>query len=573
MPVQNKDVADMLKKMGDLLDIKGDNPFRVRAYRNAARMISSLPQDLSEMVEQGADLTRLSGIGKDLAVKITEILATGKLPQLEKLEKSMRPELLELLKINTLGPKRIKALYRELGIADLADLERAAREEKIREINGFGEKTEKTILKVLQAAPGPQPLTKFIDAEQRARPLCRHLSAARGVKDIVIAGSFRRRKETVGDLDILVTCEDGTEVMSRFKGYEDVQTVLAWGKTKSSVVLRCGLQVDLRVVPEVVYGAALHYFTGSKAHNIAVRTKAVKKRLKINEYGVFRGNERVAGRTEEEVYAAVGLPYIEPELREDQGEIQAAGKSRLPRLVTLADMKGDLHAHTNRTDGRATLEEMASAAAALGYNYLAVTEHSKRVSVAGGLDEKELARQMDEIDRLNEKLSRIRLLKSIEVDILKNGDLDLPDDILKQLDLTVCSAHYYRNLSREKQTDRIIRAMDNPCFNILAHPTGRIINERSPLELDMEKILIAAKQRNCILEINAHPDRLDLTDRYCRAAKEMGVKMAIATDAHCEEDLNLMRYGVYQARRGWLEAGDVVNTRSLEDLMCVIRRI
>jgi DNA polymerase (family 10) len=409
-------------------------------------------------------------------------------------------------------------------------------------------------------------------AEQIAGPLLEYLKAAKGVKQAVIAGSYRRRKDTVGDLDILVTAKRGSEVMKRFAAYDEVGEVVSQGTTRSTVILRSGLQVDLRVVPEASYGAALHYFTGSKDHNIAIRTLAVKKGLKVNEYGVFKGEERIAGKTEKEVYALFDLPFIPPELRENHGEIEAARKKRLPKLIALDDIRGDLHAHTKATDGRYTAEEMALAAKARGYDYLAICDHSKHVTIAKGLDAKRLAKQIDEIDRLNEKLKGVRLLKSTEVDILDDGTLDLPDSILKELDLRVCAIHYQFGLSAEKQTERIIRAMDNRYFNILAHPTGRLMGEREAYAVDMQKLMEAALERGCFLEVNAQPERMDLSDMHCRMAKDMGLKLAISTDAHTTANLDFMRFGIDQARRGWLEADDVLNTRSWKELTKLLAR-
>lgn len=572
MPVQNVDVAEIFSKTADLLEMEDANPFRVRAYRNAARTISGLPQDISEMIRSGESLTELPGIGKDLAGKIKEIVETGTLSQLEELTERVAPQLIQLTKLAGLGPKRVKALHRELGITSPDELKEAARNKKIRELEGFGEKTEQSILEALEQGVGEEDRIKLLDAERRAKALVEYLKKTKGLKQIAVAGSFRRRKETVGDLDILVTCKKGTPIMDRFVEYDDVKKKISKGSTRSTVVLRSGLQVDLRVLPQVSYGAALHYFTGSKAHNIAVRKRGLKKKLKINEYGVFKGEERVAGRKEEEVYDQVGLPYIPPELREDWGEIEAAEEDRLPDLITLKAIRGDLHTHTNETDGNATLLEMAEAARDRGYQYIAITEHSKKVTVAKGLDAERLEKQIEQIDRLNESLDNIRILKGIEVDILEDGSLDLPDEILKALDLRVCSVHYKQNLSRKEQTDRIVRAMDNPYFNILAHPTGRLINERKAYEIDMERIMKEARARGCFLELNAHPDRLDLTDRHCKMAKEMGVKVAISTDAHSTRDLEFMRFGVDQARRGWLEAEDVINTLTWKQLKAQLKR-
>ena len=572
MPVQNSDVSDIFNKVADLLEIEGANPFRVRAYRNAARTISSLPRSVSDMIESEENLTELPGIGEDLAGKIKEVVQTGSLAQLEALESSTPSELSRLMKVAGLGPKRVKAIYENLGVVDLKSLKEAAEKGKVRELEGFGKKTEQTILEELEDVEDREERIKLMEAEQRASPLVAYLRKTKGIKEITVAGSYRRRKETVGDLDILVTCKKGSNVMDRFAEYEDVKKVVSKGTTRSTIVLRSGLHVDLRVLRQVSYGAALHYFTGSKAHNIAVRKLGVKKKVKINEYGVFKGKKRTAGKTEKQVFEAVNLPYIEPELRENRGEVEAAQKGSLPQLVGLDDIRGDLHAHTKETDGHASLKEMADAAKAHGYDYLGITDHSKKVTMARGLDAKRLAEQIKEIDRLNGKLKDIVILKGIEVDILEDGSLDLGDDILKELDLTVCSVHYHRKLSKKKMTERIIRAMDNPYFNIFAHPTGRLINERNPYEIDLERIMEAAKERGCYLEVNAHPDRLDLTDRHCKMAKDMGLKLAVSTDAHSVADLDFIRYGLDQARRGWLEADDIINTRSLRELRKRLKR-
>jgi DNA polymerase (family X) len=572
VPVLNSDVAGIFNRVADLLELESANAFRIRAYRNAARTIAGLPRSVSQMVAAGEDLDDLPGIGKDLAGKIQEIVETETLSQLEELEKETPPELGEIMKIPGLGGKRIAVLHRELGVTGLDDLKEKARKGQIRDLKGFGKKTEQNILREIEDAEGHGDRVRIFEAEQTANALLKHLEGVKGVNKIAVAGSYRRRKETVGDLDILVSCRENSEVMEAFVKYDAVKRIVSRGKTKSSVILHSGLQVDLRKVSAVSYGAALHYFTGSKAHNIAVRKLGMKRKLKINEYGVFKGDERVAGKTEEEVYERVDLPYIEPELRENEGEIEAAQKGRLPELVTLDDLRGDLHAHTKETDGHNTLEEMARAAKKLGYQYLAITEHSKRVTMAHGFDAVKLEKQMKAIEKLNEKLKGITVLKGIEVDILKDGSLDLPDDILGELDVVVCSVHYYRNLSKKQMTDRIVKAMDNPHFHILAHPTGRLINERAPYEIDMEKIVEKAKERGCFLEINAHPDRLDLSDRFCRMAREAGVKLAVSTDAHRTADLDFMRFGVDQARRGWVEPADVLNTRSLEELKNLLKR-
>jgi DNA polymerase (family 10) len=572
MPIHNHDIAEIFDQVADLLEIEGANPFRVRAYRNAARVADGLSQSLTDLVARGADLADLPGIGEDLAAKIKEIVDTGSLGLLRELEARTPPGLREMMRIAGLGPKRVHLLYEKLGIETPTDLLESARSGKIKEIKGFGEKIEKQILEGLGQITGSEKRFKLSTVEPVALALVGYLRGAPGVKEAIVAGSFRRRRETVGDLDILVTCDHSNAVMEAFVNYEDVKQVLAHGDTKSSVTLRSGIQVDLRVVPQESYGAALHYFTGSKAHNIAIRQLGVKKGLKINEYGVFQGKDRVAGATETEVFQMVDLPYIEPELRENQGEVEAAQTGQLPHLITLGDIMGDLHAHTKATDGRNTLEEMVQAAQDRGYEYLAITNHSKRVSMAHGLDAGDLAKEIKEIDRLNGELRGFVVLKAIELDILADGSLDLPDEILKELDFTACSVHYNVNLSREKQTERIIRAMDNPHFNILAHPTGRLINKRDPYEVDLERLMAAAKERGCFMELDAQPDRLDLADIYCKLAKDMGVKLAINTDAHSIRDLAFMRYGIGQARRGWLEAEDVLNTRTWKELQQLLQR-
>lgn len=574
MSVHNNDIAGIFNQVADLLEIKGENPFRVRAYRNAARTVEGLSQSASEMVHEGRSLSELSGIGKDLAGKIEEVVKTGKLTLLEDLKSEMPGQLSDLMKVSGLGAKRIASLHRELNVSTLDELEQAAKDGRIGDLEGFGKKTQQSILEEIdRLRHEEQGRTKLAVVEQYARPLVEYLKKTKGLKDTVIAGSYRRRKETVRDLDILATCKKGAKIMDRFVHYDEVRKVVSKGQTKSTVLLRSGLQVDLRVVPQVSYGSALLYFTGSKQHNIAVRKIAVKKKLKLNEYGIFRGDQRVAGRTEQEAYKAVGLPFIEPELRENRGEIEAAKKrGGLPKLIEQKDIRGDLHVHTKRTDGHHTIDELVKAAREKDYDYIAISDHSKRVTVAHGLKPKELRKEIDEIDKVNGKLKGFTVLKAIEVDILEDGSLDLPDDVLKELDLTICSVHSKFGLSKHKQTRRILKAMDNRYFSILGHPTGRMINEREPYEVDMEKVVKAAKDRGCFLELNAHPDRLDLNDIHCKMAKDMGVKVAISTDTHRIDDLDYIRFGVSQARRGWLEAGDVVNTRSLTDLKKLLKR-
>lgn len=566
MPIHNADIAAIFGEIADLLEIEQANPFRIRAYRNAARIVGELGRDVRVMIERGEDLTELPGIGTDLAAKIREIVATGKCRALEKLHAELPPAIGDLLHVQGLGPKRVRTLWHDLDIQTLEQLARAARDGRIRALPGFGAKSEANILQAVEAHLSKARRIKLATAAQYAEALVAWLRGARGVVSVDVAGSFRRCRETVGDLDILVVAETGSDAMRRFAAYDEVAEVLAEGTTRASVVLKSGLQVDLRVVAPQSRGAALCYFTGSKAHNIALRKIAQEKGLKLNEYGVFAGKRQVAGASEEEVYAALGLAWIPPELREDRGEIAAARAGRLPRLVELADLKGDLHAHTRATDGHDSLEEMAQAARALGFVYLAITEHSRRLAMAHGLDPRRLAEQCDAIDRLNERLDGIVLLKGIEVDILEDGSLDLPDSALGRLDLVVGAVHSRFDLPRARQTERILRAMDHSYFTLLAHPTGRMLEEREPYDVDMLRIIRHARQRGCFLELNAHPERLDLLDIHCRMAQEEGVLVAINSDAHARADFANLRFGVGQARRGWLAAQDVLNTRPLAEL-------
>ncbi len=580
MPVYNSDVVDTFNEVADLLEIEGANEFRVRAYRNAARTISTLSRNVAHMVEAGEDLTELPGIGEDLAGKIEEIVHTGDLKQLAELRQRTPPEVAEMLDVAGLGPKRVQTIHEELGVTTLEELRQAAAQGKIRDLYGLGQKTEQKILEDVERlrAEGERERTRRDVAEERVEPLLEFLRSLDAVERVEAAGSYRRKKETVGDLDILATSEAGEAVISRFVEYEDVEEIVSQGETRSTVVFRSGLHVDLRVVEERSYGAALLYFTGSKAHNIVLRNMALDRGWKINEYGVWdttgeaAEEEQIAGESEEEMYALLDLPWIAPELREDRGEVEAARKGRLPDLITLDDVRGDLQCHTTASDGRASLEEMARAAQALGREYLAITDHSAYIGVTQGLDAEELERRMDEIDQLNERMEDIVLLKSVEVDIMEDGSLDLPDRVLEKLDLVTVAVHSHFDLPAEEQTERLIGAMDNPTCNILAHPTGRQIGKRPGYAIDLDRLMDAALERGCFMEINAQPDRLDLDDVASQMARERGLKLAISTDAHSTEELAFMRFGVYQGRRGWLEPEDVLNTRSWDDLKDLIAR-
>jgi len=572
MPVYNVDIANVFDEIADYLEIDGENPFRVRAYRNAARTVRGLGPELKDMVAQEEDLTQLPGIGKELTAKIHEILDTGTARALKKLQDKIPPEVRQILKLPNLGPKRVRVLYHDLKIQSLDELRQAAKDGRIRELPGFGKKTENQLLAAVEAHAEKEIRYKFADVRPFAESLLSVLEKVEGVKQVVVAGSYRRSVETVGDLDILVIAGEDSPVMDRFVAYEDVAEVLSKGMTRSSVVLRTGLQVDLRRVEEKSFGAALQYFTGSQAHNIAVRRLGRQRGLKINEYGVFKFDERVAGDSEESVYNSVGLSYIPPELRENRGEIDASREKRLPRLIKLDDIKGDLHVHTNASDGRYSLKDMALAAKQRRLQYIAVAEHSQLLTFARGLDESRLLKQMDEIDRLNQELEGVHILKSIEVDILEDGRLDLQNYVLEKLDLVVASVHSNFDLPEDRQTARILRAMDNPYFTILAHPSGRLIDQREAYKVDMEKVIRQAAERGCFIELNARPKRLDLVDIYCQVAKDLGVLISINSDAHRVDDFDHLRYGVGQARRGWLEKSDVLNTRSLAELRNLLKQ-
>ncbi|MGO8688630.1 MAG: DNA polymerase/3'-5' exonuclease PolX [Thermoguttaceae bacterium] len=559
----NVEIAAAFDQIADLLEVQGANQFRIRAYRNAARTIRELPEALADIAaDADRKLTDLEGIGKDLAEKITTLLDTGELPMLKELLAEIPAGVLELLRVPGLGPKRAAILHRELKIDSLDQLREACQQHRVRDLKGFGEKTETTILQGLEIAGQAHDRMLWAEADQHAQEILAHMRGEPAVARIEAAGSYRRGKETIGDLDFLVVASDAAAVMDRLAAYRAVAEVLARGETKMSVRLSSGLQVDLRVVAEESFGAALQYFTGSKEHNIVLRGLAKDRGLKINEYGVFRGEKSIAGRTEEEVYAAMDLPCFPPELREARREFDWARQGELPVLVELDDIRGDLHVHSTWTDGQATIEEMAAAAKARGLDYIAMTDHSKRVTMAGGLDAQRIRQQWAEIDKLNERLRGIVVLKAVEVDILERGGLDLDDDVLAGADWVLASIHYGQNQSREQITRRVIGALENPYVSAIAHPTGRMLNKRKPYEIDMDAVMKAARAHGKMLELNAHPVRLDLDDVACAAAKSHGIPVVISTDAHRVEGLAAMRYGVIQARRGGLTKHDVANTRS-----------
>ncbi len=571
--MDNVDVAKLFEEVADLLEIQNENPFRVRAYRTAARTIETLGEPVAELVRKnGHRLSELPGIGEDLGGKIVEIVRTGHFPLLDQLARKVPETLVEMMRIEGVGPKRARMLYDKLGLRTLADLEKAAGDGRLSAVRGFGKVLEGRILQGCADHRARSARCRLSEADAHVRPLLAHLRGAKGTAAIEVAGSYRRRRETVGDVDILVAARRPAGIAARFLSYPEVERVLAQGETKCSVRLRPGLQADLRIVPPESYGAALHYLTGSKAHNIAIRTLGVKKGLKINEYGIFRGRRRVGGGTEEEVFRSVGLPWIPPELREDRGEIDAAREGTLPELIDLADIRGDLQVHTDYTDGKNTLSEMVEACRARGYEYVAITDHTKAVRVAGGMTRSEFHKQFREIDRLAESTPGIAILKGAEVDILDDGRLDLDEETLGKLDIALVSVHSKFRMTEAAMTERVLRALRHPRVHVFSHPTGRILGRREPYAIDMAQVARAARDLGVLLEINAQPDRLDLNDVHVKMAREAGARFVISTDAHRVAELESMRYGVDQARRGWCSAGDVANTRPLPEFRRLLEK-
>jgi DNA polymerase (family 10) len=569
--MQNPEIARLLGEVADLLEISEANPFRVRAYRNAARTVRDHPEPLAELVRAGEfDLTELPGIGEGIAGEIEALVASGELPQRRALARQLPPGLIDLLRIPGLGPKRVKLLHDRLKVKTTADLAKAVEGGKVAALKGFGPTMVEKIRAGLGQAKRAEHRMLLHEAEHHARALVDYLRASGNIQAIEVAGSFRRRRETVGDLDIVVTGTVPEEVMARFIRYADVKRVVAQGPTRATVRLSGGLQVDLRAVEPEAYGAALQYFTGSQAHSIELRKIAQAKKLKLNEYGVYAGTRRLAGRTEEEVYATLGLDWIPPELREARGEIELARTHRLPTLVTLEQIRGDLQMHSDASDGKTPVAAMADAARALGYAYIAITDHSKRVSMSG-LDAAKLRAQWKAIDRLNERSDGLRVLKSVELDVLENGRLDLPDDVLAEADYVVATIHYGLKQSERQLTDRLLGAIAHPWVDAIGHPTGRVVNARGPYPLDFDAVARAAAAAGCLLEINGS-ERMDLPDTLAAAAKIQGVRFVLSTDAHDPRQLGNMRFAVAVARRAGLEAADVINTRPLADLLKGLKR-
>ncbi len=570
MGIHNSDVADAFDEIADLLSIEGENPFRIRAYRRAARIVRSLPRELAEM-HGASEYDAIPGIGEDLAKKIVELIDTGRLKALETLRRKVPPQTRELLGLPGLGPVRVRALMSELKVANRRDLEQAIVAGRLKTVHGFGAGIQSRLEAALaRREPANGRLQRSV-AAQYAKPLRAYLASLPGVSRVEIAGSYRRGRDTVGDLDVLVCAGRGAKPLEALREYADLREISASGATKASGILRNGLQVDVRVVPQRSFGAALHYFTGSKDHNVHMRRMAQERGWKLSEYGLFDGKRQVAGATEESVYRALGLAFIPPELREDRGEIEAAARNALPELIERTDLKGDLHVHTDASDGMDPLERMVAAAQAQKLSYIAITDHAKHLGIVHGLDAERLARQADAIDALNETLRGFTILKGAEVDILEDGQLALPDAALERLDVVVVAVHDHFDLPESRQTRRILRALERPRASVLAHPSGRLIGEREPYVCDFGKIFDAVRERGGCLEVNGQPSRLDLTDSLIKAAVERGVRLSLASDAHSGDQLANLDGAIRQARRGWVTRRNVLNTRPVAEVRSVLR--
>lgn len=568
----NRDVAEILRQIAFLLEMDGVE-FKPRAYEKAAYAVDALEEPIQELYARGGvkALEAIPGVGKSIAQKIEELLRTGRLSYYEELRRKYPIDLASLMGIEGVGPKTLRALYEALGITTLEELEQAARQGRLRQLPRFGEKTEAAILRGIELLRRHRGRFLLGDVLPLMEDIAARLAALREVERVEIAGSLRRRKETVGDADLLIISRRPERVMDVFVTLPEVVQVYERGETRSRVRFRNGLDVDLRVVPRESFGAALQYFTGSKEHNIALRRIAEKKGLKLNEYGLFRGERRIAGRTEEEIYEALGLSYIPPELREDRGEIEAARQGRLPRLIEYGDLRGDLQVQTNWTDGANSIEEMALEARRLGLEYIAITDHTRSLAMTRGSDEAKLLEQIAEIRRLNQKLSGIRLLTGAEVNIRKDGTLDIRDEVLAQLDVVGIAVHSHFTMSRQEMTERIARAMRHPHADILFHPTGRLLLKREPYEVDIEEIIRVARETGTVLEIDAYPERLDLKDEHIRKAVEAGVKLVIDSDAHHASHFRVLSYGIAQARRGWARREDILNTLPCEEFLAHLK--
>jgi DNA polymerase (family 10) len=569
---KNAEVARVLKEIGLLLEFEGKEPFKVKAYQRAVRSIAALGDDVAVLAER-RELTSIAGIGKGLAEVITSYLESGHVEVLDELRTRVPIRIMELDAVPGVGIKTIKLVYEKLGVTDLDSLEKAANENKLSQLPGLGAKTQEQIIEGIQVARGGLSRSLLADALSIASDVEKQLRRLPVVRQLVIAGSMRRRRETIGDIDILVEATDPKLVMDSFVSLKEVSSISAHGETKSSVRLSGGVQVDLRVLPADSFGAGLQYFTGNIDHNVKLRAIAQKKGLRLNEYGLFRGEEKIAGKDESGIYRSLGMDTIPPELREDWGEIEAAQNGALPTLIELKDIRGDLHSHTDQSDGKNTTEEMLDAAQARRYEYYCISDHTQSLTIANGLDEARLLRRIDEIDELNASGRwKMKILKGAEVDILSDGSLDIKDEVLSQLEIVTVSIHSRMKDDRKIMTERVCRALESKYVHILGHPTGRLLLKRSEFEIDIEAIFETAKKNNVVMELNAHPQRLDLNASNLRTAAKMGLRMAINTDAHWTTELDHMQFGVYQARRGWLTKDDVINTYPLKKLMSSIRK-
>ncbi|MDI6764479.1 MAG: DNA polymerase/3'-5' exonuclease PolX [Thermodesulfobacteriota bacterium] len=569
--MKHKELADLFEKMADILEFKDENPFKISAYRKASRIIGDLAQDIEEIAGRG-ELKKIPGIGEGMAQKIEEYLKTGKVSKFEEVKKGVSDELIAMMDIPGMGPKTLALLHKERRIESLSQLEKAVEDGSLIGLPGMGEKKVENIRRGIQLLKQSKGRMNLGMAFPVAKRIVETLRERTGSEKIEWAGSLRRMRENIGDIDILATGPDHEKIVHAFTHLHEVKEVLASGETKASVIVEGGLQIDLRVVEEDSYGAALQYFTGSKGHNIHLRGIAKARGIKINEYGVFKGEKKIGGKEEKDVYKALGMVWIEPELREDRGEIEAAQEKNLPKLVEESEVKGDLHVHSNWSDGSSSIEEVARAAQRRGYQYVAICDHTKSLKITHGLDETRLIKQMEEIDRLNEKMKGFQILKGTEVDILSDGRLDLSEKVLEKLDIVIAAIHSGFKQDKEKMTKRIIRALENPLVHIIAHPSGRLLGARDPYEVEMDELMEAAKKYGKALEINAYFERLDLDDIHCRKAKEMSIRVAIGTDTHHLDQMWMMSLGVAVARRGWLETKDVLNSLSLKELLKWCRR-
>ena len=571
--IKNIEISKIFNDIVNILKIKDENRFKIRAYERVAATIENLPMEVETLYNLGK-LDEIPGVGEAISKKIEELIKTGKLEYYENLKQKIPSGVLELLNIPEIGPRKAKLFYEELDIDNVEKLEKAAREHKLQTLPGMGEKAEKKILKGIQLINEGKQRTLLGIALPIAEKMVMQLKSLPEIDQIDIAGSLRRRKDTIGDIDILVSSNHPEKVMEQFTHLPEVKEVLAEGLTKSAILTQQNVHVDLRVVELDSFGAAMQYFTGSKAHNVRLREMAVKKGLKINEYGVFqtRNNKKIAGKEEQEIYRKLGLQYIMPELREDRGEFEAAQKKQLPKLVTIEDIKGDLHTHTSDSDGLNTIDEIVEAAKKKGYEYIAITDHSQSLYVAGGLTEEKLLKQIEQIEAINNNLNNFVVLKGIEVDIKSDGTLDFPDSILERLDIVIAAIHTGLKQERGKLMERLTKAMRNPLVNIIAHPTGRIIGYREPYDIDVQELIKIAAETHKVLEINASPERMDLRDIYVKSAREEGVLLAIGTDTHQLSSLENMTYGISIARRGWLEKSNLINTFSLAELKARLKK-